>query len=76
MSKNLQYKIIVPIEKTCLPDELKFILRRRYELDQGPHRLKYEDRCYLQGLADADIDGAEKLLSLLDENRTIEIFEE
>ena len=76
MSKNLQYKIIVPIEKTCLPDELKFILGRKYELDQGPHRLHYNDRDYLQGLSDAGIDGAETLLTLMNEGKIIEIFEE
>lgn len=75
MSKNLKYRIIVPIEPTCLPDKLKFILRDKYELDQGPHQLKYENRDYLQGLSDAGIDGAQELLDHMNQNRTVEIWE-
>ena len=74
MSNSLQYKIIVPEEPGYLPDELKYILREKYELGQGVYQLKYTDRDYLQGLSDAGIDGAKELLDHMNKGETIEIW--
>ena len=69
MSSSLYYKIIVPNEGVCLSNKLKYILKDHFNLGEGPHTLKFEDKAYLQGLADAGVEDAAKLLDVMKHGR-------
>ncbi len=72
MSSSLGYRTIEPIETFSV--ELKWALRKKYE---NPVRtnLTILDIPYFEGLADAGIEDARKIIKLLEHHDMIEIFE-
>ena len=74
MSKNLFCIAVKPVEATDLSDKLKYILRTKFDLEDGPYVLKWEDKEYLNGLNDAGIEDADTLLEMMEKHDKIEIF--
>lgn len=74
MSTTLYWKPVT-LEAGYLPDELKYILQKRYEgyiegVTIGPKSLNY-----LEGLKDAGVKGAEELMELIEQHEKIRIWE-
>lgn len=77
MSSTLVWrKIIVVPANNSLPDQLKYILRKRFGGGNYPEILDRTDLRYLEGLADAGVDGAEDLRAAIIEYDEVEILEE
>jgi hypothetical protein len=72
MSANLMWE---PAKRPAesLPDALKFVLRDRYGLE---HRQTFgrNQVPYLQGLADANIEGALELLEAIEKHESVELW--
>jgi hypothetical protein len=56
-----------------LPYELKVILQAKHGLD-GRSIYTHEQTYYLQGLADAGIDGAQELIHAIDQYGQVEVW--
>jgi hypothetical protein len=65
MSTTLIYRL--PGTPHRLPDELKRIIDKKFGL-QNPREFSLDDRGYIEGLADAGVEGAEELLGVLDKH--------
>lgn len=74
VSRNLYYKIVKPIKKIDLDDQLKFVIRERYGLEEGSYRLTEHNIDYLNGLKDAGIKDADKLISAIQKHEEIDIW--
>lgn len=70
MSQNLYYSL--PSTAKPLPDALKYALRKRRN---SPCTMYISDIPYLQGLADAGVDGAQQLIELIERHEEVEVFE-
>lgn len=74
MGTNLVWEPVIHKEQESLPIGLKWALRKRYgasvnrELDSG-------DLSYLQGLADADLEGAQVLIDAIEKHDVIRVWE-
>lgn len=78
MSSSLCWKKVIIQEAKYLDDELKFILRKKYD-GNWPVRLFSNDSNemgYLEGLKDAGVKGAEELIEIIRENEQVDIYEE
>lgn len=78
MGVNLYWRpVIKRIDKhRSLPDALKRILARRYFDQDGTLStdwLETQDMDYLQGVADAGVEGAEELLKAIEKYGSVEI---
>lgn len=69
MSSNLVYKI--PQRGKDLPDELKYILEKAYQL---PLTFCGTEIPYLRGLQDAGIEGASTLIKLIEKYDEVEVL--
>lgn len=74
MSKSLCWEPILPHKYKTLPDELKFILRDKYSLEDGGSKLNSASIPYLEGLKDANIKGADELINAINKYGNISIY--
>lgn len=76
MTMNLYWQP-VHTDAEDLDDKLKFILRERYGLGSSVDvRLNASDTAYLQGLRDAGVKDAQKLLDAIKKHGEIRVFEQ
>lgn len=75
MSSNLTWRPVHPAANETLPDRLKFALKKRHG-DPVETTLSSSDIPYIEGLVDAGVEGAERLLEIICEVGEIEIWEE
>jgi hypothetical protein len=68
MSSSLVYRI--PQQAKDLPDELKYILEKAYQL---PWKFTRQEIDYLRGLDDCGIKGAATLIELIEKHEEIEV---
>ena len=75
MSSNLYWEPTNRGKNKCLGTALKWVLQKRFGY---PVRvtLDEENILYLQGLADADIEGAQSLVDAIEKHGCIELKEE
>ena len=66
MSATLLWRPLVVSNKNYLPDALRFALERRHRDWVGEMTFASEDIAYLSGLRDAEVDGAQTLIELID----------
>ncbi len=64
MSSNLIWRPVAPQPNRILPDELKFMLRKRYG-NPINSALSKQDIGYLRGLKDCDVEGAQTLIDAI-----------
>jgi len=66
-----------PVQKdfSSLPDELMFALRKRFSLGLDGYVFGYSEIQYLQALADQEIDGATKLMDLIEQHGKVRVFQ-
>lgn len=74
MSSTLYYRPIVPQKDKYCGDQLKQILIERFRLIEGPSKLDTSHIDYLNGLVDAGITDASKLLDEIARHGKIEIY--
>jgi hypothetical protein len=76
MSQSLYWKPIKPQRHSSLPSQLKFILQKRYDgLETGESIILGEAvQPYLEGLADAGIEGAKELIAAIKRHEQVEIW--
>jgi len=74
MSTSLAYRPVVETAPKTLSDELKYILRDKYNLNDGFIILTSEHIPYLEGLSDAKIRDADKLIQAIIKHSKIELF--
>jgi len=74
MSSSLYYRRVVPVKGICLSSDLKFILKKIYDLENGPTTLNSMALDYLHGLNDAGIVDAEKLIAAIEKYDEVEIY--
>ena len=72
MSANLMFEPIIDRGKD-LSDELKYILRDKYELE-GETVYSASDLSYLQGLADANVKDAQKLVDAINKYGSVRVW--
>lgn len=77
MSTSLYWQPAQPPSSRCMPDALKFVLRKRHG-DGFDVTLTTEDADYgyVKGLIDAGVDGAESLMKALKKHGRIRVWEE
>ena len=63
-------------DKEDLPDELKFVLRKKFNGNIHEQRLDMSDVKYLEGLVDAGVKGANSLINAIQINAEVIITEE
>lgn len=73
MSASLYWEPAARQRSKPLPDALKFALRKRYN---GEAVLDRHDVPYLEGLRDADVEGAQDLIDLIEKHDAVRIWEE
>jgi hypothetical protein len=73
MSANLYWR---PVPKTAhgLPDALKYILQDSQGLEAEMQVFTRASICYLRGLADAKIDGAQELINAIEKHEEVEVW--
>ena len=74
MSATLAYQPVIPPKHKTLGDDLKFILKQKFHLEEGAQRLKKSDIPYLQGLFDAGIKDAIILIDNLNKHGEVDVF--
>jgi hypothetical protein len=74
MSLTLYFIPVVPKNGTSLSSDLKYILEKKYALNQGRRILTQEDIAYLQGLADASVKDADKLITAILRHSRVELY--
>lgn len=75
MSTTLYYRIVKPVKDKFLSDNLKYILKEKFDLSTGDVvRLNHLNIEYLRGLADANVDGAKTLVNAIEKYQDIEIY--
>ena len=74
MSTTLYYEIVMPLVEKWLPDKLKWVLKDKYDIEQGKYRLKERDIDYLSGLRDAGMKEVEKLISGIKKYGEVDIW--
>jgi len=75
MSSTLYYRIVKPTDDEYLSDDLKFILREKFDLVSGDTiRLDGTKIDYLKGLADANIDGAKTLVIAIEKYDAVDVW--
>ena len=57
-----------------LPDALKIILLKNQSVGYTPGTFDTPDLCYLRGLADAEVEGAEELIELIEKHGEVELW--
>ena len=76
MSSNLEWKPVIRKRGNPLSDELKFAMRNRDQInDQVNDILNSVDVPYLEGLRDAGIKDAQKLIDAINKHKEIEVKE-
>jgi hypothetical protein len=79
MSFNLYWRPVKPTTAKSLPRDLKKPLAKRFfdsdgSLKGGPVTLTDKDSDYLEGLADAGVDGAEELIEAIRRHGAVEVY--
>lgn len=75
MSSSLTWIPVISRKEKDIPTALKIALKRRFDFSRGPLVLELSARMYIEGLADAQVEGAKDLLAALDKHGCIEIKE-
>jgi len=73
MGMNLYWEIVELLESRILPDELKLVLQHRYGIFDDIE-IGMDEYDYYEGLADAGIKGANKILKLLEKYEKIRLL--
>lgn len=77
MSQSLYWRPAKPRKESSLPDTLKLILKKRYETLDCANENDVLDAGalpYLEGLADAGVDGAKELIAAIKRHEQVEIW--
>lgn len=75
MTANLYWEPIIE-PKRSLSDELKYALRKRFDIERGQkQRLDESDINYLSGLKDGGVKGTDELIEAIKKHGEVEIFE-
>lgn len=78
MSTSLYYKPVLPQKYKCLPDSIKYVLKERYNLEDGASILDSKDLDYLRGVRDAmhseDKLNMDRLISAINRYEKVEIW--
>lgn len=74
MSANLAWKPVIEPKHRFLSDALKFKLRDRFSLNNGPVRFDAGQIAYLQGLLDCDIEDASLLIAAIEKHGEVEVY--
>ena len=75
MSSNLVWAPVRPPKTRDLPDKLKFVLRQHYEMTVVDTEVDADEIGYYEGLADAGLEGAQKVVTALKNHATLRISE-
>ena len=73
MSANLMWEPAKRKAKS-LPDALKFVLREKLGLGSERREFSHNDDCYLRGLRDGGVEGAQELLDIIEQHEIVEIW--
>jgi hypothetical protein len=79
VSSSLFWKPVIPQRENTLPDNLKYILGKKYwnhdgTLTSPPLVLDEDNLEYLSGLVDAGVEGAEELVEAIRKHGRVEIW--
>lgn len=75
MSETLHWRPLRGREKEALPVALKTILVERFKIQpREPYLFDQTFLPYLQGLFDANVDGARALIDAIDQNEKVELL--
>jgi hypothetical protein len=74
MSTSLYFKPVLPEKYKALNDTLKYILKEKFDLNQGTVRLTRNHLEYLNGLNDAKVPGADILIKNINQYDAVDIW--
>ena len=61
-------------KRKTLPGALKIILLKNQSVGYTPGTFATHDLCYLRGLADAEVEGAQELIKLIEKHGEVELW--
>lgn len=77
MSSSMNWEIVDKRPCKSLPTPLKFAFRKRFgeAFDVELSQINNEDLAWIEGLRDAEVDGADKLCKLIEKHGRIRVWE-